>query len=84
MEKSWAEVLDEEHGLIEKVLLVLEREATKAKSDKADFGRLSEVIDFLVNFTDKCHHQKEEKVFFPALERNYQSWWSNSSDAYGA
>ena len=27
------------------------------------------VIDFSKNFTDVCHHTKEEKSLFPALEK---------------
>lgn len=26
------------------------------------------VVDFLINYADKCHHSKEETVLFPALE----------------
>lgn len=29
---------------------------------------LDQVIDFTQNFTDVCHHTKEEKTLFPALE----------------
>ena len=28
------------------------------------------VIDFSKNFTDVCHHTKEEKSLFPALEES--------------
>lgn len=27
------------------------------------------ILDFLETFIDKCHHSKEEKIYFPALEK---------------
>jgi len=30
---------------------------------------LLSITDFLRNFADRCHHAKEEKLLFPALER---------------
>ncbi len=69
MEKNWIEILDHEHRLIEKMLFILEKEVKNAKEGRGDFSRLAQILDFFLNFTDKCHHQKEEKVLFPILER---------------
>jgi hemerythrin-like domain-containing protein len=30
--------------------------------------RVEQMVDFTRNFTDGCHHRKEEKVLFPALK----------------
>jgi hemerythrin-like domain-containing protein len=60
------EVLKSEHRVIEKVLDALEKLAkTVESSSLADWEK---AIDFARNFADKCHHLKEEKLLFPALE----------------
>jgi hemerythrin-like domain-containing protein len=60
------EVLKAEHRVIEKVLDALERLAGAPANSALDPWAM--VIDFLRNFADKCHHLKEEKLLFPALE----------------
>jgi hemerythrin-like domain-containing protein len=60
------EALKAEHRVIEKVLDALEKLAKTAESSLlADWTK---AIDFARNFADKCHHLKEEKLLFPALE----------------
>ena len=65
MEKA-TEVLKHDHRVIERVLAVLERVAEAPQ--EASWVTWGKVIDFIRNFADKCHHLKEEKIFFPALE----------------
>jgi hemerythrin-like domain-containing protein len=60
------EVLKEEHRVIEKVLNALERLAKAAETSAP--AEWEKAIDFARNFADKCHHLKEEKLLFPALE----------------
>ena len=60
------EVLKEEHRVIEKVLDALERLANAAET--SSLAEWDKAIDFARNFADKCHHLKEEKLLFPALE----------------
>ncbi|MFY9111563.1 MAG: hemerythrin domain-containing protein, partial [Desulfomonilia bacterium] len=36
---------------------------------KIDSALIEKMLDFFRNFTDKCHHAKEEKHLFPMLER---------------
>lgn len=63
--------LRRDHDLIEKVLKAMEATLELLKSGKQiPEPILSQVIDFTVNFTDVCHHTKEEKSFFPALEKS--------------
>jgi hemerythrin-like domain-containing protein len=62
------EALKHDHRIIEKVLAVMEG-LTK------DTGEISvetwnKCLDFIRNFADKCHHLKEEKVLFPAMEEH--------------
>jgi len=33
-----------------------------------DISHLDQILEFLKVFVDKCHHGKEEKVLFPAME----------------
>lgn len=62
-------ILMSEHRVIEQVLTVLERIAEACGRDgKLDADSARQVIDFLRNFADRCHHGKEEAQLFPALE----------------
>ena len=60
------EALRHDHRVIERVLAVLERLA--AEPQVGSLETWGKVIDFIRNFADRCHHLKEEKIFFPALE----------------
>ncbi|MCM8785907.1 MAG: hemerythrin domain-containing protein [Candidatus Omnitrophica bacterium] len=63
------EILKEEHKVIRKMLDVLEVIVTKEdKLDDANIEDLKNIVDFIKNFADKCHHGKEEDILFPALE----------------
>lgn len=60
------EELRHEHDVILLVLKGAEKTATPA--EKLDRATLGEMVDFFVNFVDRCHHTKEEKHLFPKLE----------------
>jgi len=62
------EALMHEHQIILLVLKAVEREANAiATSGSFDAHKLSEIVDFFRNFTDKCHHGKEEKHLFEKM-----------------
>ena len=62
--------LRRDHELIEKVLKAMESTLSLLKEDKKiPEIILRETIDFTKNFTDVCHHGKEENSLFPALEK---------------
>jgi len=62
------EVLMKEHRLIEKILAVLDRLASDAAHGKGlDRQRALDVLVFLRQFADRCHHGKEEQHLFPRL-----------------
>ena len=64
------EVLSAEHRAIERVLDVLEKLVTRyGAENKIELKALSDIVDFLRNFADGCHHAKEEKLLFPALNQ---------------
>ena len=61
------DALKHDHRVIEKVLATLEQ--LTLDPENASMDRWEKALDFIRNFADKCHHLKEEKIFFPALER---------------
>jgi hemerythrin-like domain-containing protein len=62
--------LRRDHDLIEKVLKSMWATIPLLKSGKTiPEPILSQVIDFSINFTDVCHHGKEENSLFPELEK---------------
>lgn len=62
------DVLMDEHRVIERVLISLEAEADRlAHGETVRPGFFLDAADFASGFADKCHHQKEEGVLFPAM-----------------
>ena len=59
-----------EHDAILGAIDILER-ICRQVDDGGEFpaGDLSDILDFLKNFADGCHHAKEEQHLFPALTR---------------
>ena len=62
--------LRNEHEGILFGLKILEKMIMLIKAGKkVEKEELSEMLNFLKLFADKCHHGKEEGLFFPAMER---------------
>lgn len=62
--------LRRDHQLIEKMINALKVVSSILKDGKLIPGPiLKQAIDFSINFTNACHHGKEEESLFPALER---------------
>lgn len=62
--------LRRDHDLIEKVIKTMESTIQLLNDGKQiPESILLPVIDFSKNFTDVCHHSKEENSLFPALEQ---------------
>ena len=59
------EQLMDEHRVIERVLDTL----TSAGQHDVPTGFYEKAIDFIVRFTDECHHGKEEDRLFPLLAK---------------
>ena len=63
------EDLKHEHKVVLLVLGGAEREAAAMKGTGGiNTVKLEKIVDFSKNFTDKCHHAKEEKHLFPRLQ----------------
>lgn len=63
-----ANALHQEHDLTLAVLAATEAEAAKLRSGNADPERIRRILQFFKNFTDRCHHAKEEHYYFPAAK----------------
>lgn len=65
-----SEDLRHEHELIKIALNVLEKAVMKIRlNENVDADDLKGMVRFLIEFSDKCHHGKEEIYYFPALEK---------------
>jgi hemerythrin-like domain-containing protein len=63
------EILKHEHVVIQLVLGAAEREAqAMAREGRANRERVEKMLDFLVNFADRCHHAKEERLLFTRMQ----------------
>ena len=63
------EELMTEHRAIERMLVVLEAAARRLDEGQAVRpGLFRDVVDFVRNFADRCHHGKEEEHLFPRME----------------
>jgi hemerythrin-like domain-containing protein len=60
------QILSDEHRVIERVLSGLEQLTRLPLSDSVE--RWQKALAFFRHFADQCHHFKEEKVLFPAME----------------
>lgn len=59
------DALKADHRVIERVLGVLEK---LTRSPAVPLEVWEKAVDFIRHFADRCHHLKEEKILFPALE----------------
>lgn len=62
------QILCDEHRVIERVLTALE-ELTK-RPVVGSLDQWKKALEFFRHFADQCHHFKEEKVLFPAMEEH--------------
>lgn len=62
------QILRDEHRVIERVLTALE--GLTKRSVAGSLEDWKKALDFFRNFADQCHHLKEEKVLFPAMEEH--------------
>jgi hemerythrin-like domain-containing protein len=65
------EELKKEHEGIMQMLLILEAVAGRLEREEpVPLDDLEAIVEFLAVFADRCHHGKEEKHLFPALEKS--------------
>jgi hypothetical protein len=54
----------DDHSIIEKALVIIERQLEKSKKN---WSAISTLLDVLWDYGETCHNMKEEKVYFPLL-----------------
>lgn len=63
------EDLKAEHRAVLVTLDVLEKICTDLNNNAPiNLNHIEQIIEFLTVFVDKCHHGKEERILFPAME----------------
>ena len=63
------QTLIHEHEVITQGLAVLDAMATRlARGEGVPAHDLEQLLEFFSVFADGCHHAKEERILFPALE----------------
>jgi hemerythrin-like domain-containing protein len=68
---SPTESLRKDHALIAKMINALQTISSLLSNGKQiPKSILNQAIDFSINFTNTCHHGKEEESLFPTLENN--------------
>lgn len=72
---SPADELKHEHKTILMVLGAAERKIAEWKvAGRVDRPYMAEMVDFFMNFIDRCHHTKEEKHYFKKMtDRNKEA-----------
>ena len=69
MAEGVTDQLRHEHELVLMVVEAMDREdADIERTGRVRRERVAQMVDFTKNFTDGCHHSKEETVLFPMLE----------------
>ncbi|MBZ9633905.1 hemerythrin domain-containing protein [Clostridium sp. FP1] len=62
------ELMMEEHKLIKRMLVVVRKFSIKVlNNEEVDYNDFNIVIDFVRNFADKHHHNKEEVILFKKM-----------------
>ncbi len=69
MAESPTQQLRHEHELVLIVVAAMEREVAALRAGHVHSATIEQMVDFTRNFTDGCHHAKEEKLLFPLLEQ---------------
>ena len=63
-------VLEHEHRIVQKVVAGMAMLAEELEEGKPVGPQLlREIVEFLRDFVDQCHHAKEDKYLFPLLEQ---------------
>ncbi|MEN8136416.1 MAG: PAS domain-containing protein [Thermodesulfobacteriota bacterium] len=66
--ERWDDFLIAEHEMIERAMSVLKTNLDKIDSGDYDSLQMQRAVDFLLEFGDKVHNQKEEGFLFPLMQ----------------
>ena len=63
------EILKHEHKIILLVLDAAEQGVVSIKAaGEVKVAEIERMLEFFINFADRCHHAKEEKLFFAKMQ----------------
>jgi len=65
--RKWDSLLVSEHEMIERAMDVLQKELEKLPDTTYNTFAIRRAVDFLLEFGDRIHNTKEEKVLFPLM-----------------
>jgi DUF438 domain-containing protein len=66
--ERWDDFLIAEHEMIERTMSVLKSNLDELDTGKYDAVQIQRAVDFLLEFGDKIHNQKEEGFLFPLMQ----------------
>jgi DUF438 domain-containing protein len=70
MSNRWNELLMDDHRTTERVLAALKTALAESAGPAGPAPAvIADALDYLGNYADRCHNQKEERHLFPLLER---------------
>ena len=69
-DKRWDEILVIDHEMIERAMDILKQELDKLPQKNPDVIATKRAVDFLLEFGDRIHNQKEERWLFPLLVKS--------------
>jgi hypothetical protein len=67
MSESWQDLLMRDHETTERVFAAMERPFTSPTGPAP--GLVTKLFDYVRNYVDRCHNQKEEQHLFPRVEQ---------------
>lgn len=67
--ERWDDFLIAEHEMIERAMAVLKSNLDKITGPTFDSLQMQRAVDFLLEFGDKVHNQKEEGFLFPLMQQ---------------
>jgi DUF438 domain-containing protein len=67
MSQTWRELLMTDHEITERVFSAAEK--ALAAPGGPTSGVVANLRDYVIEYVDRCHNQKEERTVFPLLER---------------
>ncbi|MGA2296730.1 MAG: hemerythrin domain-containing protein, partial [FCB group bacterium] len=71
------DTLKHEHQIVLMVLDSMDKETSNiTQTGKINVEKIEKFVDFTKNFTDGCHHAKEEKHFFVKMKERGMSFES--------
>jgi len=66
---GWLKEMYEDHGFVLSILDLLDIYSKRLNEGKAEPEKLTMILELSHDFTERCHHGKEERALFPILTK---------------